>query len=416
MAAKYIPFSPNSPVYSGMFAGRDREIKRIDENLLQTKNGNPTHMLIVGERGIGKSSLMLVANYFAKGKDSGDEGAHNFLTIQLSVSNGLNLIDLAVKINREVKREFQKDNKAIGTIQKFWGFLKRFEAAGVAYKANGIAERESEIVDDLIYSIADTIKALTTQTAVSELGLVRQKDGILLLIDEVDNASRELHIGTFLKNLTEKLVIENCSKLVIILAGLPRAIDVLRESHESALRLFEEFELLPLTESEVKDVIESGIEEYNNKYENSPISVDEKAFHDIYIFSEGYPHFVQQIGASVFLTDDDNHITSEDVDKAMFKKDGALDIIGDRYYKDLYYNRIKGDSYRRILKIMAQDWSAWVSKEKIKESFKGKSTTLDNGIKALCDRNIILKKEGTRGQYRLQWASFAFWIKNYTKI
>jgi len=83
------------------------------------------------------------------------------------------------------------------------------------------------------------------------------------LIDEADNASRELNIGVFLKNLSETLVKEGCNKVMIILAGLPRLRDILKESHESSLRLFEEYELSPLSPDEVKHVITRGLEEYN---------------------------------------------------------------------------------------------------------------------------------------------------------
>ena len=68
MTYRHNPFKPNNPVYTGMFAGRMSEIARTDEILFQTANDNPTHILFIGERGIGKTSLLLVANYFAKGE------------------------------------------------------------------------------------------------------------------------------------------------------------------------------------------------------------------------------------------------------------------------------------------------------------------------------------------------------------
>ena len=60
---------------------------------------------------------------------------------------------------------------------------------------------------------------------------------------------------------------------------------------------------------------------------------------------------------------------------------------------------------------MAERWNEWITKEQIKKSFIGNDMILTNGIKALRDRNIILSKRGVRGHYRLQWLSFAFWIK-----
>ncbi|MDI6740387.1 MAG: hypothetical protein QME74_08500 [Candidatus Edwardsbacteria bacterium] len=53
------PFNPNSPVNPGFFVGRLDEIKSIERSLIQTRADSPCHFMITGERGIGKSSLLL---------------------------------------------------------------------------------------------------------------------------------------------------------------------------------------------------------------------------------------------------------------------------------------------------------------------------------------------------------------------
>lgn len=416
MAIRYNPFRPNSPVYTGMFAGRIKEIDRIDELLYQAKLANPTNILIIGERGIGKSSLLLVANHFSKGTLTWAENKHNFLTIQVSLSADTTMIDLARKLNAGIIRELDKSEPGLTFVKNSWDFLQRWEVAGIRYRQEKHDSNMSELIDNLSFSIADTVKAVTKSTATTELCLRDQKDGIVFLIDEADNASKELNLGSFLKNLSETLVKEECNKVMIILAGLPRLRNVLLESHESSLRLFEEYELPSLSPDEVKHVIQRGLEEYNNQVKpDDKISINDGSLGHIVYYSEGYPHFVQQIGSSVFLVNTDNIITVEDIKKGMFMPGGALDLIGDKYYKDLYYNRINVDSYRQILQIMAQKWDDWVSKKDIEKQFRGKPSALINGIKALRDRNIILSKSGAKGQYRLQWKSFAFWIKTFTE-
>lgn len=414
MTNRYNPFRPNSPVYTGMFAGRLKEIERIDQVLFQTKLSNPTYLLIIGERGIGKSSLLLVGNLFSKGKLTWTDNKYNFFTVQISIGKDTTFLDLARKINAGISREFDKTEPGLAFLKKSWEFLQKWECAGVKFSSGKDNVGESEIIDSLSYSIADTVKAITKPTAISELGLREQKDGIVILIDEADNAASELNLGGFLKNLSEILVKEGCNKVMVILAGLPRLRDILRESHESSLRLFEEYELAPLSPEEVKHVIKKGLEEAIQQ-SSIQTSITDDALDHIIFYSEGYPHFVQQIGASVFSIDVDNVITVEDVKKGMLMPNGALDLIGDKYYKDIYYNRIEAESYRQILKIMAQKWNDWISKKEIEEKFKGKPTALINGLKALRDRNIILSKSGTKGLYRLQWKSFAFWIKTFTE-
>ena len=67
MTIKFNPFRPNNLVHPGMFRGRYKELISLEKSIFQTKNGNPHHFIIEGERGIGKSSLMLYLEFVAKG-------------------------------------------------------------------------------------------------------------------------------------------------------------------------------------------------------------------------------------------------------------------------------------------------------------------------------------------------------------
>lgn len=407
MKPKFNPFSPNNPTYTGMFAGRIRELNRTDEILYQTANNNPTHIIFQGERGIGKTSLLMVANIFATGQFSWKENKHNFLTIKIIINERMNLIDFAICLRDTIERELRKNDKAYNFIKKAWDFFHQIEVAGFKMNKSSIPSSETTIINNLLFSISDTVKALTSERAVNELGFNTQKDGLVILIDEVDQANSSLSLGIFIKNLLETVAFEDANKILFILAGLPRLRDILKESHESSLRLFEDFELSTLSFDEVKEVVDRGINQLNEH----KISIDDFAYKSIYEYSEGYPHFVQQICYSMLEDIKGPIITSNDVKTAMFKENGALDQIGNRYYKDLYYNKINVESYRKILRIMSNEWNGWITKSEIKKQFKGSDKTLDNGLHILKNRNIILHEEGSRGRYRLQWASFAFWIK-----
>jgi hypothetical protein len=141
------------------------------------------------------------------------------------------------------------------------------------------------------------------------------------------------------------------------------------------------------------------------------VSVTEEARDLLVTLAEGYPHFIQQFGYSAFAIDKDRVIDKSDVESSAFGFRGALDLIGDRYYRNDFYSKIQKDSYRQVLRIMAEDLDGWVPKAKIKAKFKGKETTLNNALKALRDRHIVLSLEGEKGIYRLQHKGFALWIK-----
>lgn len=263
---------------------------------------------------------------------------------------------------------------------------------------------ETEVFDSLIYSLVDTAKLL------KERGLTNpgtSKSGIIVLIDEADRASEELDLGALLKQLTEQLLFEGCNIISFIVSGLPEAVVSLRKSHESSLRVFDQINLPPLTANDCKEVIKLALD-HANRSNQTPVTIADSALTSIASWSEGYPHFLQQFAYSAYEYDSDNNIDDEDFKAGSFK---ALGLIGDRYYKDMYYGKIKKDSYRLVLQIMSEKFNSWVTKEEIRSKFKGDGTTLNNAINALLERNIILRNPATRGEYRLQWFGFALWIK-----
>lgn len=407
------PFTPNRPIYSGAFAGRSKEIIRINSVFEETRTGNPTNLLIVGERGIGKTSLLLLAKFLSCGDIDWDGVKYDFLPIYLTLDARRSIAHLATTINSLLERALRNLKATPQVLKDIWQFVQRIEVAGTKITPLHKDISEAEVFERFVYSLVDTAKSITDPTtSISKINFTKPKDGLAILIDEADKASPALDLGTLLKQITESLVAEDCNRAVFILSGLPDVRKVLVDSHPSSLRLFEELELFPLSEEEVRRVIQQGLDEAN-KRNTIPVKIADEALNTIYAFSEGYPHFVQQFGHSCYSYDTDNIIDENDVTVSAFSDGGAFDLIGDRYYKDLYFNKIKEDAYRLILKIMSQKWNQWISKKEIWEKFKGKKTTFDNGLAALATRGIILRRPGAKGEYRLQWAGFAFWINHF---
>jgi hypothetical protein len=200
---------------------------------------------------------------------------------------------------------------------------------------------------------------------------------------------------------------------MIGLAGMTTLREVLRDGHASSLRIFDELPLDTLSRAEVSTVIDRALRVANDTNEEKT-TIDDPARNALINLSEGYPHFIQQFGYSAFSVDTDLVIDIEDVRRGAFGQLGAMEKIGDRYYRDDFYNKIQKDSYRQVLRIMANSENRWVSKDAIRAEFRGETSTLDNALHALRDRKIILTKEGERGVYRLQHRGFAFWIRLYT--
>ena len=182
---KINPFQPNSPVPSGMFAGRYDEILELEKGVFQTKNGHPSHHLITGERGIGKSSLLMYLKHVSCGDlDSFKHGSFNFLTIQTVLSEKTNLVTLIKLIERNISREVSKVEKVRSFISETWSFVQRIKVMDSGISVSEKNAEEDILIDDFSYSLAKTCNRLIKP----ENGEQR-KDGIIFIIDEADNAN-----------------------------------------------------------------------------------------------------------------------------------------------------------------------------------------------------------------------------------
>jgi hypothetical protein len=335
----------------------------------------------------------------------------SFLVVDTDIDEDTTQIGLISKIQLGLERTLAESEAARDFMKKAWTFVQRLEAGGVKLKDTK-AGGDELLLEEFAYSLAETANRICTKTDNGTLWSTTS-DGILILIDEADNASKALRLGSFFKLLSERLQRRSCHHVMFGLAGLPELRKVLRDSHPSSLRVFEELVLNRLSPTEVNSVINICLEEANEK-NATQTTITQDGREILGYLSEGFPHFIQQFGYSAFAADTDDTIDDADVATGAFGKRGAFEQIGDRYYRDDFYKKIQKESYRQVLRIMAENFDAWVSKQQIREKFKGSDSTLDNAIKALRDRKIILSKEGELGVYRLQHKGFAVWIKRYT--
>lgn len=403
---KLNPFKPNSPVPIAMFAGRLKEIEAMEKGLFHTKNNRPHHFLITGERGIGKSSLLSLIKFIATGEiKSPDYDYFKFITIDIVISVRTDLVTLIKLIDKNIERTVGK----VETIRKFlsdtWSFVQRIKVMDSGIEQEAATDNADILIDDFAWSLAETCKRIANPEKGEEA-----KDGIVFFFDEADNACPGLHIGYFLKVLTELLQKHGCNNIMFVVAGLPEVIDKLSKSHESSLRLFIPLKIIELNPEDRHYVIEKGIDE-GNRLNEAKTTIADVAKRQISNLSEGYPHFIQQFAYSAFEYNSDGEISEDDVLEGAFREGGAIDAIGTRYYASAFHEQIKSDEYRQVLGIMSESMNAWIKKSDIRSKFSGSEQTLNNALQALTNRKIILKNPSKIGEYRLQQKGFALWIK-----
>jgi len=263
-----------------MFAGRVAELKEIDAALNQTKNLNPRHFLIHGERGIGKSSLMLIADRIAKGIiqgfDSGNQ--YRFLTVNVEISPSMSLVDLVSSIETELQNEINLKQQTVTFFQNVWEFAKKWEICGT--KFNDSKTQPISVVPELVRKCASICQTLQFNS-----------DGIIILIDEADNACDDTQLGQFIKVFTERLTKQGCNNVAIGISGISSVYDILNKSHESAVRILNSQKLETLEPHERIEVIRMGLSEADKK--GDKVSITAEAENWIAKYSEGFLHLKQ---------------------------------------------------------------------------------------------------------------------------
>lgn len=408
---KINPFKPFGPVNPGVFVGRLDELRRLKSALVQTSAGQPVNFMITGERGIGKTSLLLYLKHAAEGRFQVEHSKLSFVVIDTDVDRDTTQLGLIAKVELGLEKALGRQEAGRDFLKKAWGFVQRVEAGGL--KLNEMRKVSDELLlDQFAYSLAETANRICSEADAPTLWTAKA-DGILILVDEADNGSKSLHLGSFFKLLAERLQRRSCNRVMFGLAGLPTLRKVMHESHPSSLRLFDEIVLERLSNDEVNRAIDLCLKEANQPGV-SPTTIANDGRNLLVTYSEGYPHFIQQFGYSAFAFDTDGVISREDVTEGAFGPSGAFEQIGDRYYRDDFYKKIQKENYRKVLRIMAENLDGWVTKQEIRAKFKGSNSVLNSAIKALRDRKIIHPKEGELGVYRLQHKAFAAWIRYYT--
>ena len=87
---EFNPFQPGNPVPPGIFAGRLKQLNEISSCIYQTAADNCRNILITGERGIGKTSTVMVTKAIAEKEIVWKKGLpqNPLLAVNVSVQEG----------------------------------------------------------------------------------------------------------------------------------------------------------------------------------------------------------------------------------------------------------------------------------------------------------------------------------------
>lgn len=383
--AKESPFYPGKPVPIEYFIARISEIKRLERSIKQTLSGRNENIFIMGERGIGKSSLAGFIRYIAE-KKYDFIGTHCFLGGVKDLNEMIRLV--FQRLFQEVKEKtiFEKLKNIFGD------YVKEVKLFGMGVELTKDPSELRTILDNFLPTIREINETIKDN-----------KKGIILILDDLNGISKVPEFANFLKSFVDELATSrNPLPLMIIFVGIPEIKENMVRYQSSVSRIFNVTDLLPMDKSESREF-------FMNNFEKVNISVSDDALLYMVDFSGGFPMLMHELGDAIFWLDKDNHIDEDDAIDGIFT---AAEIVGRKHLDPQVYQVLRSETYRSILiKIGKLTLGKRFQRKNILENVSEKeSKTFDNFLFKLKNLGIINKTEN-RGEYKFSNMLYHLYIR-----
>jgi Cdc6-like AAA superfamily ATPase len=341
------------------FAGRDQSV--IDCYYALAAQG--ANLAIVGNRGIGKSSLARQVICMAAGDntliekrlDRPDFERHDFLTMYFACG------DDAVKTSDDLLERLLTSSDCLGDwIYDIPTARTEVEAyqpkVSVGFASLGAERRtESGAQKAIAHHSIDTVFT----NVVRELAKQRiAKHGILIVVDEFDRIGDPTGFASFLKSLAT-----NVPAVKFCLVGVAQDIKELMKEHESTDRLFAGsiVSLAAMTEDELAEIVrtaEGAIDNY--------VIFDVGATKRLAALAQGHPYMVHLVGKFALrhaFEAKASVITSKDVDSSLegIAERRADPVLEGRYQKAVASSQQRESVLRALASKISRDGEVWTT-------------------------------------------------------
>jgi type II secretory pathway predicted ATPase ExeA len=280
------------------FAGRKEYVNEAFHALLS----EGTNIAIVGNRGIGKSSLARQIINIGQGDNSLLEKLEiyhdtklDFLTIYFacgnSITNTNDLLNRLLTTRNCLLEWIYEIPSATKEIAKLNGGLEAGIPKVITAKVGADLSTETTANSSIQSHSIETI----FQNVITDLLKIKiAKNGILIVVDEFDQIKDTTGFASYLKSLAT-----NTPGLKFCIVGVAQDIQNLMKEHQSTDRLFagSVINLPSMNEQELTSIIKTA-EDAIEKH----IVFDDSAVKKIVTLSKGHPYIVHLLGKQTFKT------------------------------------------------------------------------------------------------------------------
>jgi hypothetical protein len=394
MPKDYSPFTPGVPVPVDFFVGRVQEIQRIVAGAKKATHLNTIErFFVVGERGIGKSSLCRYARLVA------EQEMHEVLGLHVYLGGVTTLEEMVRRIFERILRE--SINKPWhDNVKTFFGkHIRQVDLFGVAVEFAAADYELSLAVSDFSHALKNLLANITPE-----------KTSILLFLDDLNGLATTEAFANWLKSLIDEIATaQEPLPLTLVLVGLPQRRYQLVERQQSLDRVFDIISIERFSPAETREF-------YQRTFGTVEVQVHADALDLLAQFSGGYPAFMHELGEAIFHVDTDNIIDRADTFKGIVR---GAEIIGVKHIEPGVMALIRSERYQRILRQIASDplQHRFARKDTVARLNSAEAKVFDNFLRRMEELGVIRKdKERGAGHYEFTSELYYqfFWMQAST--
>jgi DNA replication protein DnaC len=374
------PFTPGNPVPVEFFVGRKEQIDEIIRDVGEVLFGKQKNIFLVGDRGIGKSSLASFIRYYVNTQ-------RDILGIHLFLGEVVTLDVMVHHIFEQILNEILKETKGqswFKEISKFFGkYIKEIDIFNISIS---FAPPEQDL-KELVRKFPEALNNLL-------LEIREQKKGLLIILDDINGLAEKLEFANWYKSFVDEIYTHYKNfPVLMILVGLPEKRDRLFKLQPSLMRIFKIIEIEKLFDEEVENFFKVAFQKVNMKIEPDAMKV-------MVQYSSGLPILMHEIGDATFWTDEDGIIDKDDAFEGIV---AAATNVGKKYLDPMVYRAIRSPKYKSILRKLGKMHIPRTFKKKDVEAKldANEKKVFHNFLKKLREIGVIeIPLENERGTYK----------------
>lgn len=321
------PFTPGSPVPVELFVGRSAEIEQVLQLVSQSASGRQENVFLIGDRGIGKSSLGSFILHLAK-KRHNMIGVHTFL-------GGVNTLEEMVRCVFEDLLKATANEPWYQKIGRLFGnHVRDVGLFGISLSFNPPKADLTELVRQYPDAVTNILRQMP-----------EEKKGLCMILDDINGLADTAEFANWYKSFVDKVATSFPQfPVLMMLVGTHEKRDRLVHWQESLTRVFRIVEIERLGDEDVKNFFEKTFTRANHRLS------DDETTNTLVRYSSGLPVLMHEIGDATFWMDNDQVIDRDDAWSGVF---AAAETIGKKYLTPKVYRAIRSERYRSILRKFA---------------------------------------------------------------